>query len=237
MIWGEYMASKKKKSKVQTSSRWLFWAMGIVIIAVIAGLIILGNASTSKKEATFDYSGQPYIGKDTAPVQIVEFGDYKCPVCKTFNETFVPQMTKDFVDTGKAKIYFMNYAFINEDSTRSALFSETVYGELGNSTFWKFHDLLYKKQPEDPKYEKMDYFTESFLTDTLKEIASSDDVNKVVQAFSQKKEQAALDKDMSYVSKLQINGTPTLFINGKKFEGQSYDDLKKMVDDAAKGSK
>ncbi|WP_416827361.1 DsbA family protein [Ectobacillus polymachus] len=232
------MANTKKKRKASSSSKWFFWIIGIISVLLVGGLIVLGNTSISSKQvAKIDYSGQPYIGKDTAPVQIVEFGDYKCPVCKTFNETIVPQITKEFVDTGKAKLYFMNYAFISVDSTRAALFSETVYEELGNSTFWRFHDLLYKKQPEDPKYEKMDYFTEAFLTDTLKEVASSDDVNKVVQAFSQNKAQAALDKDMSYVSKLQISGTPSLFINGKKFEGQTFDDLRKMIDDAAKGSK
>lgn len=232
------MANTMKKKKASSSSKWLFWIVGIISVLIVGGLIVLGNTSTSTKQvAQIDYSGQPYIGKDAAPVQIVEFGDYKCPVCKTFNETIVPQITKEFVDTGKAKLYFMNYAFISVDSTRSALFSETVYEELGNSTFWRFHDLLYKKQPEDPKYEKMDYFTEAFLTDTLKEVASSEDVNKVVQAFKQNKAQAALDKDMSYVSKLQISGTPTLLINGKKFEGQTFDDLRKMIDDAAKGSK
>ncbi len=170
----------------------------------------------------------------TAPVSIIEFGDYKCPNCKNFGETVVPVIQKELVDTGKAKFYFMNDAFIFDDSTRSAKFAESVYQELGNDTFWKFHELLYKKQPTDPKYEKMDVYDEKFLTDTLKEVASDQDVNKVVENFHAKKSDAAFNKDMGYAAKLNVTGTPTIFVDGKMFSGQTMDDLIKMVDQAAK---
>jgi protein-disulfide isomerase len=232
----KYMAKPKKKSKSSSkqSSKWMFWVIGVLSLCIV-GLIFLGNFS--KKEADFDYKGQPYIGKQSAPVQIVEFGDYKCPVCKNFNESFVPQIQKEFVDTGKAKFYFMNYPFINVDSTRSALFAETVYKELGNEAFWKFHELLYKKQPDDAKYEKMDVYTESFLTAALKEVANNEQTEKVVQAFQKETAKSALDKDTSFADKIGINATPTLFINGKKFKGNTFDDFKKMVEEAAKEKK
>lgn len=125
-----------------------------------------------------DYKSQPYLGEKSAPVQIVEFGDYKCPVCKTFEEQFFPSIQSELIDTGKAQFYFMNYSFINVDSTRSAKFAESVYQELGNETFWKFHELLFDKQPADLKYEKEDVFTDKFLEETLKEIANDKDVKK-----------------------------------------------------------
>ena len=70
----------------------------------------------------------------------------------------------------------MNYAFINNDSSRAAEFAETVYKELGNDTFWKFHELLYKKQ--NAADEKKDVLTESYLEDTLKEVSSDADAKK-----------------------------------------------------------
>lgn len=96
-----------------------------------------------------NYKDQPYLGQEGAPVQIVEFGDYKCPACKNFNENIFPQIKADLVDTGKAQFYFINYPFINIDSTRSAQFAEAIYQELGNEAFWNFHKLLYEKQPSD----------------------------------------------------------------------------------------
>lgn len=231
------MANQKKNAK-NSSSKFVFWVVGLVAVVLIA-FIFLGNhqkqntATTAQKEK-IDYTNEPYIGKSSAPVSIIEFGDYKCPNCKNFNEKVIPIIKQEVVDTGKAKLYFMNDSFIYTDSERAAKFAESVYAELGNETFWKFHDLLYQKQPEDSKYEKMDIYDEKFLTDTLKEVASDEDVNKVVQHFDAKKSDTAWQKDMDLAEKLNVTGTPTIFVNGKLFDGKTIDDLKNMVDKAAK---
>ncbi len=60
----------------------------------------------------------------------------------------------------------MNYAFINNDSSRAAEFAETVYKELGNDTFWKFHELLYKKAKRSGRKERC--LNGILLRDTLK---------------------------------------------------------------------
>ena len=228
------MAKNKMRTKktANSASNLIVWIVGIVAVALI-GFIFLGNQSKTTPKQAIDYIGQPYIGDKTAPVSIIEFGDYKCPSCKQFGENVLPAIKHAFVDTGKAKLYFLNDAFINTDSIRAAKFAESVYLELGDKTFWKFHDLLYKKQPEDSKYEKIDFYNEKFLTDTLKEVASDADVKKVVAHFRAKKSDAAFQKDMDLAKKLNVSGTPTLFVNGKLFDGQTMDDLTKMVDAAA----
>jgi protein-disulfide isomerase len=237
MEWIKIMAKSKKKPNKKSrassnqSSKWIFWAIGIFSVCVL-GLILLGNFSG--KEAAIHYENQPYLGKESAPVQIVEFGDYKCPVCKDFNESFFPQIEKELIETGKVKFYFMHDPFINIDSERSALFAEAVYQELGNDAFWKFHERLYEKQPEDVKYEKIDLYTQSFLEDTLKEVADEGEVQKVIKAFKENKAKDALDQDLSYVEKLGVTGTPTLFVNGKQFEGHTFENFKEMVEKEAK---
>ncbi|WP_042353812.1 DsbA family protein [Bacillus rubiinfantis] len=235
------MANKKKNTKQGTNSttKFVFWMVALVAVC-IAVFIFISNQSDKKEEnattkvTKIDYSNQPFLGKETAPVAIIEFGDYKCPACKDFSLNVVPEIQKEFVDTGKAKFYFMHDSFINTDSTRSAQFAESVFHELGNETFWKFHELLYEKQPEDEKAEKADVFTEQFLADTLKEVANDQEVEKVVNHFKDKKSVGAWEKDMDYVKKLNVTGTPTLFVNGKLFTGKTMDDLKAMIEKAAK---
>ncbi|HJV17310.1 MAG TPA: thioredoxin domain-containing protein [Bacillales bacterium] len=224
-----------KNHKNSSSTKFVFFIIGLVAIAII-GFIFLANQSKSdtKSKEEIDYTGQPYLGSETAPVSIIEFGDYKCPNCKNFAENVIPTIQQELVDTGKAKLYFLNDSFINTDSIRSAKFAESVFQVLGNKTFWEFHDLLYKKQPEDSKYEKMDIYNEKFLTDTLKEVASESDVNKVLENFQAKKSDHAWQKDMDLAGKLGVTGTPTLFVDGKLFEGKSLDDLTEMVDKATK---
>ncbi|MBL3642687.1 DsbA family protein [Peribacillus frigoritolerans] len=228
------MANKKKGNQKQ-SSAFTFWIIGLIAVIII-GFIFLANGKKDEDTAVneIDYKSQPYLGEKSAPVQIVEFGDYKCPVCKTFEEQFFPSIQSELIDTGKAQFYFMNYSFINVDSTRSAKFAESVYQELGNETFWEFHELLFDKQPADLKYEKQDVFTDKFLEETLKEIANDKDVKKVVTSFKAKKSEDQWNKDMELADELGVTGTPSLFVNGKKFEGNTIDDLVKMVDDAAK---
>lgn len=232
------MVNKKNtKQGAKSSSKFVFWMIGLVAVCLLA-FIFISNMNdkpetTKTKTNEIDYANQPYLGEKSAPVSIVEFGDYKCPSCKDFAENVVPMIQKELIDTGKAKFYFMNDSFINVDSKRSAQFAEAVFQELGNDTFWKFHELLYKKQP-DPKYEKTDVFTEQFLIDTLKEVASEQETAKVVKNFKAKKSMDAWKKDMDYVDKLGVSGTPTLFINGKMFTGKTIDDLKDMVEKAAK---
>lgn len=226
--------SNQKKGNT-SSSKFIFWVIGLIAVGII-GLIFLNNQSDSDQAAKeeIDYSNQPFLGEESAPVSIVEFGDYKCPNCKNFAESTVPLIVKEFVDTGKAKFYYFHYPFINVDSKRTAKFSEAVYHELGNEKFWEFHELIFNKQPEDTKYETIDVFTEDFLTETLKEMASDDEVTKVVKYFDTKDPEKAWEKDEDLAEELGVTGTPTIFVNGKRFDGQTLDDLNEMVEEASK---
>ncbi|TPG69840.1 thiol-disulfide oxidoreductase [Brevibacillus laterosporus] len=226
------VSGNRGKSSDQ-SSKWIFWSIGIIAVLVVAYLFLMPKSTQMVLMEAADYEGQPYLGKETAKVKIVEFGDYKCPACKTFNEELVKQIDKDYVETGVAQFYFFQDPFISVDSHRSALFAETVFGELGNDSFWKFHDLLYKNLPADLSLEKKDYFTEDMLKSLLGQMADAQQTEKVMQAFAAKKYQAAVDKDLAIVKKLDVRGTPTLYINGKRFEGNSMDDFKKAVEEAA----
>jgi len=227
------MAKKQKKSAAnKRPSKFLYW-MIVLIVVCIAGLVILANLP--KDGFDFDYADQPFLGEKSADVSIVEFGDYKCPVCKSFTQSFFPLIEKDFINTGKAKFYFMNYPFIHPaDSTRAAVFAEAVYTELGNDIFWKFHEKLYDKQPDDTSKENVELNTEEFLTDTLKEVTSEENAAKIASVYKENKYQKQVDKDLSYVEELNITGTPTIYVNGVKFEGNTYEEFQEMVNKAAK---
>lgn len=233
------MAKKKKKvnksTKSTSSSKFVFWIIGLIAISII-GFIFLANKpkSDDNPKEKMDYANQPYLGEESAPVSIVEFGDYKCPNCKNFADNVVPLIVKEFVDSGKAKFYYFHYPFINVDSERTAKFSEAVYHELGNDKFWEFHELIFDKQPEDTRYETIDVFTEEFLTKTLEEIASEEEVKKVVAYFDTKAPEEAWKSDEALGGKLGVSGTPTIFVNGKRFDGQTMDDLNELVEKAAK---
>lgn len=224
---------KVKKTGSNQSSKIMFWVLALIFVCFLALIFVVKNSGSTEASA-INYTDQPFIGDESAPVSIVEFGDYKCPYCKDFNKSFKPLIEKELVETGQAKFYFMNYSFINVDSTRAAKYAETVYHELGNDAFWKFHNLLYDKQPDDPSYEQIDFYTDSLLKETLKEIATDEEAAKVTDAVQKGAYDDEWDKDMSQVKEAGIESTPTILVNGKKFEGQDFNDLKEMVEKEAK---
>ena len=215
-------------------SKKLFWIIGLVVICIV-GIIVLTDVN--QKSIAIDVEGQPFLGEESAPVEIIEFGDYKCPACKDFNDRLFPVINKELVETGKAKFYFMNYSFINVDSNRSAQFAETVYQELGNEKFWAFHELLFSKQPADLSYERVDLYTESFLEEALAEVATEEETKKVMKAFGENKGKEAWEKDMKMANGLGVSSTPTIFIGGKQFTGRTLDDFTEMVEEAAASGK
>lgn len=213
-------------------SKKIFWIIGIIAVCVIALIVLNGKSDNSASNSVIDYKDEPYIGEKSAPVEIVEFGDYKCPHCAEFNESLLPYIQQQFVETGKAKLYFMNYAFIATDSTTAAKFAETVYQQLGNEKFWKFHELLFANQTT--KDGKENLMTEDFLKTILGQVASKDETAKVAKAFEENKAKDALNKDMKTAKELKVQGTPAIFIGGKEFKGKTMDDFDKMVEEAAK---
>ncbi len=218
----------KPKKKLKRSAKWLLSIVGIGALAIL--IISLLNPSTESKE--FNLDAQPYLGEETAPVEIVEFGDYKCPSCKSFNESFFPLIQDELIATGKVKFYFVNYPFINVDSKRAAEFAEVVHKELGNDVFWQFHHVLYDKQPSDPKSEKKDVFTDKFLKDTLEGLVSEEEMKQVVKAYKSGAGENSVEADLTYADEMNVTGTPTLFVDGKRFEGSNLSDLNKMVEES-----
>ena len=107
------------------------------IAVIVAGLLIAGavlwNGSRSGtgpsgaapkadiKDVQTD--GDPFIGKADAAITIAFWSDFQCPYCKNFELGTLPQIITDYVDTGKAKVVFMDFAFLGSDSITAGLYS------------------------------------------------------------------------------------------------------------------
>jgi len=209
-------------------SKKIFWFVLVIFVCLVALLLITNN---EKKNPLFiDYENQPFIGDASAPVSIVEFGDYKCIHCSEFNKSVIPYIIENFVNNGQAKFYFIHYAFLSSESTLAALYAEAVYHELGNETFWKYHELLFEHQYQADGSNNI--LNEEALESVLAEIATESQVEQVRSTYNDGVAQKALDIDMSIARDLRVNSTPTIFINGIKFEGKTMDDFSERIQEA-----
>ena len=165
----------------------------------------------------------PALGDSNAKVTIVEFADFRCPFCEKFFTDTLSQIKKDYVDTGKAKFYFRNFAFLGDASTFAANAAECANDQ---GKFWEMHDYFYKNQPSESD-------TSMYNVDTITQTAGTLglDTNSFKSCLSGKTDDAKVSKDVSDAQAAGVSGTPTLFINGIAIVGaQPYSAFKTVLD-------
>ena len=85
----------------------------------------------------------PVFGDDDAPVTIIEFGDYQCPNCQKWFLNTKPDIVTNFIDTGKTNLYFVDLAFLGDDSLTA---SAATYCAEEQGFYWEYHSTLYSNQ-------------------------------------------------------------------------------------------
>ncbi|MFA5133618.1 MAG: thioredoxin domain-containing protein [Patescibacteria group bacterium] len=163
----------------------------------------------------------PTIGKADAPVQIVEYFDFQCPTCKSVEETIIPFIIEDYVDTGKAAITFKNMAFIGKESKLAAI-AGLCAAEQG-----KF--LEYKKEVFSAQNgENKGIFTEKKLKDLA--VSAGLDSSPFEICFTGKKYADQVKNETDGAFKAGINGTPTFVVNGQAVQSMNYLSVKRVID-------
>jgi protein-disulfide isomerase len=87
--------------------------------------------------------GSPILGSESAPITIIEFGDYQCEQCYKWYHTTKDSIVQNYIETGKANLIFVDLAFLGRDSPKAAAAS---YCAEEQGKYWEYHDLLYNFQ-------------------------------------------------------------------------------------------
>ncbi|UJF34163.1 DsbA family protein [Paenibacillus hexagrammi] len=206
---------QKEMEKKKSTQRLMGWSLAIVLVAFLVLIVvsIMHGKGTGKtvEDKEFHYDQQPALGKSDAPVKIVEFADFKCPACKQFDQLILPQVKKDFVDTGIAQIYFINFPIISPDadSRTAAMAGEAVFRQSPEE-FWKFYEAVYAKQGD----EHTKWATSDALVQIAKESNLKLDFDKLKKDIDDNTYAQAVRDDEAIAAKLRVNSTPTVYING-----------------------
>lgn len=87
--------------------------------------------------------GSPMLGSKSAPITIIEFGDYQCSNCKKWFLNTKPDIVTNYIDTGKANLIFVDIAFLGKDSIPAA---RATYCAEEQGQYWDYHAFLYTNQ-------------------------------------------------------------------------------------------
>ncbi len=99
--------------------------IGVIVVAIVVW-IAASYSSPSSETVNLDMGrthgsistamGSPILGDPSAPITIVEFGDYQCEQCYAWFHETKPALVRDYIDTGKANLVFVDLAFLGRDS-------------------------------------------------------------------------------------------------------------------------
>jgi protein-disulfide isomerase len=163
-----------------------------------------------------DTDGAPVRGETGAPVTIVEFSDFQCPHCKRL-QPILERVLEDY--RGQVKVIFKQFPLtsVHPDSAGAAA-AALAAGKQGK--FWQFHDRLFGGDQEHEAQADLEKVAKDLKLDVKKWQADLEPARTQVA------------KDRADGEKLEINATPTLFLDGKKYHGPlEVDELKDWIDE------
>lgn len=195
--------------------------------AGMVGLFVMANgaekpADTTKADASAlvrSDSNKTGSGK----VQVVEFSDYQCPACGS-TYPVLKKLLADYND--KISLVYRNFPLAQHKNALAS--AETAESAGAQGKYWQMHDKLFETQSEwsnlaDPADKFAEYAT-----------ALGIDGAKVKDAIKNQTYKTKIDKDTADGTALQVNATPTIYIDGKIMTAHDYDTLKAAVDAALK---
>jgi len=240
----------QEEAKAQSGDRRtkiLQLGAGAVFLVIVAVVVLIvansggssgGDAQNLKEVAAVDslVNGVPQegmtIGDPSAKVELMEYGDLQCPVCKAYSEEVLPQVIDNKVKSGKARITFHNFTIIGEQSQPAGA-ATLAAGEQGRG--WNYLELFYRNQGE----ENSGYVTDEFM----EAVAKAAGVKNIAQWNKERKSSAINNEVKATTAQAQrygFTGTPSFAIKGPSSSGvellgtpQTPEEFEEAIDKAS----
>lgn len=160
-------------------------------------------------------------GPADAPVTLVEYGDYQCPYCGAAYPV-VKRLQKTL--GGKLRFVFRNFP-LTQAHPYALIAAETAEAAALQGKFWEMHDLLYEQQKS---------LEPDLIPTWVKRLGL--DLEKLGNDIAQGVVGERIREDRQSGIRSGVNGTPTFFINGARFDGPpDYDSLLSALEAALDG--
>jgi protein-disulfide isomerase len=196
------------------------------LVALALGLAVLAGFGAGRAAFADDKDPRQQdmvLGKAEAPVTIIEYASMTCPHCAHFAETVLPDLKKDYIDTGKVKLIFREFPL-----DQMAYFGSVLTRCSGPQKFFSFVDVLFAQQAA------------WISNDQQSTINNLKQIGRLGGVSSEQFDKCLADKALGeYIlnsrieanQKFKVNSTPTLIINGDVEPGvPDYSALRKKLD-------
>lgn len=159
-------------------------------------------------------TNSPFLGNPDARVEIIEYIDFECPICKKVYDDIYPQIKKDYIDTGKVKFIFKSLPIeeLHKTAFKKTEAALCAYDQGGSAAFFTYHDTLFNNFP---MYNIVD------LPAALTTLAVQNNLDpvKFQNCLTAEKYKSFINKDIVESLAIDAKGTPTWLIGKPKGDG------------------
>ncbi len=219
------LAEEARADTGERRTRLLQFGAGAVFLAIVVVVVLIvsssggggGDAGNLKEVGTVDklLEGIPQqglaLGEPKAKVELIEYGDLQCPVCKAYSEEVLPQVIDNKVKSGDAKLIFRNFTIIGPQSAPAGA-AALAAGAQGRG--WNYVELFYRNQGT----ENSGYADDEFLTAIAKGAGVKD-----ISQWNTEREGAKFTGEVTKTTEqaqgFGFTGTPSFAIKGPGSNG------------------
>ncbi|WP_017596653.1 DsbA family protein [Nocardiopsis potens] len=165
------------------------------------------------------------LGSEDAPVNMVVFGDYRCPYCAVFTEEQQPHLVEKYVEEGRLLMVWRDYPYKGGVSEDAAVAARAAGRQ---DAFWEYHDALYADPDAWTGAEGAD---DEAFTAIAERLGLDTERFRADAADPELRE--AVDADLDFSLSLGVPGTPAFLIDGEAFFGaQPVEEFEKRIEEA-----
>lgn len=169
----------------------------------------------------------PFLGEEGAPVAIRYFADYNCSHCRTFETKGTMAILRDrYLDTGKARLLYVDFPVLGEDSRLAAQASRFVW-RTAPEVFWAWHRGLFEAQGEWSGREGLVQHARAF---------PGIDADALDEALSSGRYAEEVDLEVEQARAAGAEGTPAVAVAGRIMLAVDPVAVQRAIEDALGGA-
>lgn len=170
---------------------------------------IVGNPLLADASSGATYS----LGSSSAPVTMIEFGDYRCGYCHLFTNQTFPKILEQYINTGKVRYIYRDTISVGGEQTVTVATVAACMHEQGK--FWDFHRMAHNET------DAWSNFSGVQLVQTLAKMSTRFGIDaKNLETCAAKNAFATrYNTEIELSRRFGVNGTPAFVINGYFFSG------------------
>lgn len=230
LILGLYLVFRKKKMTISayfpSHIRSYALTLSMALSLALAFVLVAPDQGRAEVATLSEATSEKVLGSADAKIEMHEYASLTCSHCANFHNNAMPEIKKNFIDTGKVRLIYHDFPLDD-----LALAASMLARCSGNDNFFPMLNTLYKSQSSWARAENP--------------LASLTGISRMIGGMNETDVKTCLDNNDLYWDiagkrteageKLGIKSTPTFFINGRKIEGAlAYEDfrdiLNKMLD-------